>query len=624
MLAHNSIRCIVIVLLFQVWMTCSHPQCNDFRAPFASQGLFCSAVEIGNLTCCAPALQQQLEQHLSNFFLTPSCLAIVEELICVQCHPYAEHVFTTPNDGLYPGLCPSQCQKLQLACMNETVPVGLDLVVSVSASPSFCQPFMAEDAGYCYPDTPAINQSTVDITSNDHLCLQPVSSAWQNAISLVQPDDGMNRLAVIEQRGVVWMVDEQDMERRYAFLDLRSRTTALSKGDERGLHSIAFHPEFRTNGRFYVIYYRTLLNREELATFTSTSDLMYGVRSSGSVILTVDQPYKNHNGGTLLFDSTGMLLVTFGDGGGAGDPVQSGQDKNSHLGSILRLNVTATLSYTIPTDNPFLNTDAARSEIYAWGLRNPWRCSIDRVTDRLICGDVGQNKYEEVIVVNSGDNHGWRAWEGSSCYDNALCNTVPNIAPVYEYAHTTGHRSITGGHVYRGCEYPLLQGSYVFGDFVSGTLFVLDSESNATHWQGKPVNTGDSDVCVGDLSGIQGHSILSLGEDLQGNLYVLATTSPSLKAHPQQPNTGIYKLVDPRLRNPSCNISTAITSGRQFPDVGQLPTQPPSDGSQVPTRRGLDRNDVWALVGSVVAVVGLVAGVIFVTARARLRWGCYS
>ena len=266
-----------------------HPQCNDFRAPFqASEDGFCSHVEVGDLSCCPSALQRHLDARASQAKLSPSCLQVVKRVLCIQCHPYAEHIFTTPNDGLYPGLCPVQCQELQLECLNEAIPLGLNLSVTVTSSSSFCEPFVADDAGYCYPDTPAINQDTIHVTNDGHLCLQPVSTGWYNALALVQPNDGLHRLAVIEQQGLVWMVDEADMQQRYMFLDLRPMITQSlrTRGDERGLLSIVFHPEFRDNRLFYV-HHSGVDDVVFVAEYQATSDFKYGDPATRRVVLSV-------------------------------------------------------------------------------------------------------------------------------------------------------------------------------------------------------------------------------------------------------------------------------------------------------------------------------------------------
>eukprot|EP00730_Choanoeca_flexa_P019873 TRINITY_DN9721_c0_g1_i2.p1 TRINITY_DN9721_c0_g1~~TRINITY_DN9721_c0_g1_i2.p1 ORF type:complete len:674 (+),score=122.59 TRINITY_DN9721_c0_g1_i2:61-2082(+) len=539
----------------------AHPQCNDYQAPFkASPGGFCRSLELGGLTCCTNDHQQQLERHLANFTLSSECRQLVEKLICIDCHPYAEHVFTTPNHGRLPGLCPSECRAFQQACGGETVPLSLSVNVTVrdTSDESFCTAFTAEDAGYCYPAAPALNSSQIEISGDRQLCTERVSSLWDRPIALLQPDDGLHRLAVAEQSGVIWMIGLNDMEKRYVYLDMRSQMSPLRfRGDERGLLSIAFHPEYKQNGRFFVMRYEQQgVDRIALLEYASTSDLFYGIAASKRVVLEIGQPLRNHNGGTLIFDTSGMLLFSSGDGGGAGDNAGgskgNAQDHSNLLGVMVRINVTeqgTNPSYTVPTDNPFVGVEGHRDEIWATGLRNPWRCSLDQTSDKLICGDVGQNKYEEVDVIHRGANYGWRGWEGNDCFDAALCNGINNTRPVFTYAHSTGHRSITGGHIYRGCEYPLLAGKYIFGDYVSGALFIADPNNITAdgHWEGGAVVTGDPQICLSDASeAMVGKDIMSFGQDLAGNVYVLARTYSS----GSDTTASIYKVVDPRLRSP--------------------------------------------------------------------------
>jgi hypothetical protein len=333
------------------------------------------------------------------------------------------------------------------------------------------------------------------------------------------------------------------MQERYVFLDLRRENIMERSLSERGLLSIVFHPNYRSNGLFY-IYHTPFSGVTVLAEYGSTSNLHYANAQTRRVLLTIAQPKINHNGGTLLFDRAGMLLLGLGDGGGTGDPYGYAQDKSELLGSVLRIDVTpsADKAYSIPSDNPFTGVASVRGEVFAIGMRSPWRCSIDRLTDQLLCGDVGGAQREKIVAINSNSNHGWPIWEGSLCSGGAACNTTTVDTPLFEYDHEAGHRSVTGGYVYRGCQYPLLNGSYVFGDWSSGAMFVL----NASDWQGGAVQTGNKSVCIGsdDQEGILGKNILSFAEDLRGNLFVLV--APVRDAFLGE--TVIYRVTDPRLR----------------------------------------------------------------------------
>ncbi|XP_026306746.1 HHIP-like protein 1 [Piliocolobus tephrosceles] len=207
-----------------------------------------------------------------------------------------------------------------------------------------------------------------------------------------------------------------------------------------------------------------------------------GPLSSFRILLEVKEPASNHNGGQLLFGDDGYLYIFTGDGGMAGDPFGTfgnAQNKSALLGKVLRIDVDRKergLPYGIPPDNPFVGDPAAQPEVYALGVRNMWRCSFDRGDPasgagrgRLFCGDVGQNKFEEVDLVERGGNYGWRAREGFECYDRSLCanSSLNDVLPIFAYPHTIG-KSVTGGYVYRGCEYPNLNGLYIFGDFMTG------------------------------------------------------------------------------------------------------------------------------------------------------------
>lgn len=243
----------------------------------------------------------------------------------------------------------------------------------------------------------------------------------------------------------------------------------------------------------------------------------------------------NHNGGDLLFDEAGMLLLFTGDGGSGGDPHGlhgNGQDPTSLLGKALRIDVSDTsVAYKIPSDNPFVGDFAADDRIWALGLRNPWRCTRDDATGNIFCGDVGQSAHEEVNIVVRGGNYGWRGREGPSCYNNDPQCTKPNLRdPIFSYTHSTFGKSVTGGFVYRGCVYPELYGTYLFADYVSRRVFALrrsntTAEVNSTQaWDFEEVQFGSPDGCPAPLRGLQDRPhILSFGQDEAGDLYMLTT-----------------------------------------------------------------------------------------------------
>ncbi|HXG38385.1 MAG TPA: PQQ-dependent sugar dehydrogenase [Bacteroidota bacterium] len=301
--------------------------------------------------------------------------------------------------------------------------------------------------------------------------------SFTNPVDLQDPRDGTNRLFVVEQAGVIKVfANSFATTSSRVFLDIRSR---IRSGGEMGLLGLAFHPNFRTNGFFFINYtwqsdsLRTNISRFRVsATNPDSAD-----PSSEVVLLTVTQPFTNHNGGQLSFGPDGYLYIALGDGGSGGDPLNNAQNLRSLLGKILRIDVntpTSSRNYGIPPDNPFMgNTQGYREEIYAYGLRNPWRFSFDPPTGRLWAGDVGQVTREEIDIIEKGKNYGWRIMEGSLCYNPPSgCNTAGLELPVWEYGRTLGI-SVTGGFVYRGSRNPELVGAYVYGDFGSGRIWSL-------------------------------------------------------------------------------------------------------------------------------------------------------
>jgi glucose/arabinose dehydrogenase len=298
------------------------------------------------------------------------------------------------------------------------------------------------------------------------LAARLVASGLRSPLDLQSAPGDRERLYVVEQGGRVRVIRGGQLQPA-AFLDVSDR---VSTGGERGLLGLAFHPQFAANRRFYVNY----TNRQgathvaELrATSADAAD-----PASERVLLVVPQPFANHNGGALAFDRGGRLLIALGDGGSGGDPLSAGQSLDTLLGKILRIDVDSGSPYAVPPDNPFLGTPGAQPELWAYGLRNPFKIAVDRATGDLYIGDVGQNRVEEIDVGlasrGGGENYGWRLLEGSQCFDPPSgCDRAGTTLPVYEYSHAEGC-SVTGGVVYRGCRMPDLAGTYFFADFCSG------------------------------------------------------------------------------------------------------------------------------------------------------------
>ncbi|MEE9132697.1 MAG: PQQ-dependent sugar dehydrogenase [Gemmatimonadota bacterium] len=346
------------------------------------------------------------------------------------------------------------------------------------------------------------------------LAVEIVASGFSNPIYLTAPAVDP-RLFVVEQSGRIKIV-ESGQVRAAPFLDITDR---VSSGGERGLFSVAFHPQYGSNGFFYVNY--TDSNGDSrIERYSVTGDPDIADPNSAKLIISLQQPFSNHNGGLVVFGSDGMLYIGLGDGGSGGDPQGHGQNTSTLLGSLLRIDVDGGDPYAVPLDNPFIGGGGA-GEIWAYGLRNPWRFSFDRVANQLYIADVGQNAWEEVDVVSASEaglNYGWNSMEGSQCFATDPCDATDLVLPALEYGRSEGC-SVTGGYVYRGSAIPGIQGHYFYSDYCSGFLrsfrFTAGSVSDEREWD------------VGDLG-----SVLSFGQDADGELYVLSG------------NGNLYRLVE--------------------------------------------------------------------------------
>jgi glucose/arabinose dehydrogenase len=346
-------------------------------------------------------------------------------------------------------------------------------------------------------------------TSLNSISLTPVVSGLSSPVDLQATDDGSGRLFVVEQAGTIRILHAGALLAK-PFLDIRPRVTFSG---EMGPLGVAFHPAFAQNQRFYVNYVRTL-GTGQLQTViaeyrVSTADANQADPASERILLTVNQPFANHKGGQLAFGPDQFLYIGLGDGGSEGDPQGNGQNLQTLLGKMLRIDIdhaTGARPYAIPADNPFVGL-AALPEIWAYGLRNPFRFSFDSATGRLFVGDAGQDLFEEVDLLQKGANLGWSVMEGLHCFKPATgCDTSGLLLPIAEYGHAEGV-AVIGGYVYRGSSIPALAGSFVFGDFGSGTIWRLTQDASGA-WQR-----------VRLLSG--GPNISSFGRDLAGELYVI-------------------------------------------------------------------------------------------------------
>ena len=309
---------------------------------------------------------------------------------------------------------------------------------------------------------------------------------FEDPVGIYHAGDGSNRIFILEQQGQIKVFDNDiDVTDVQTFLDIRSIVDQDGGYTEEGLLGLAFHPNYTENGYFYVNYTSHNPRRNVIARYSVSSnnpnEADYG---SSQIILEVNQPYTNHNGGQIEFGPDGYMYITFGDGGSAGDPLGHGQNLLTLLGSLIRIdvNTTGNLNYAIPPDNPFVAQDNAQPEIYAYGLRNMWRFSWDPETEFLWGADVGQYEYEEINIIEAGGNYGWNIMEGTSCYNSSTCDEEGLEPPVWEYElYVDGVCSITGGYVYRGSSLWSLTGKYIYGDWCTGDIWAFTHTENGNH-----------------------------------------------------------------------------------------------------------------------------------------------
>lgn len=336
--------------------------------------------------------------------------------------------------------------------------------------------------------------------------LELAGSGFSAPVFVTAPPGDTLRLFVVEQSGLIRIV-RADTTLTAPFLDLVDSITTV--GGEQGLLGLAFHPQYATNGYLFVHYSNqagdTRIVRYQVSAAPDVAD-----PASASPVLSVAQPFPNHNGGMIAFGPDGYLYIALGDGGSGGDPQGHGQNSGSLLGKILRIDVDGAAPYAVPPTNPFVGVAGSRGEIWSLGLRNPWRFSFDRADGTMYIGDVGQNQIEEIDVEPSGAggrNYGWNITEGDGCYSAAVCSVAGLTAPVHQYTHADGC-SVTGGYVYRGTRMPALQGTYFYADYCGGWV-------RSFRWQGAQA------VEHRDWAALAGGNISSFGQDGRGELYVV-------------------------------------------------------------------------------------------------------
>ncbi len=349
------------------------------------------------------------------------------------------------------------------------------------------------------------------------LKLTSITAGLKGPLYVTHNRDDNGMLFVVEQDGLIKIV-ANGAARAEPFLDVSGLVSR--DGSERGLLGMAFHPDYSQNGYFY-INYTALDGKNTIARYQVSSDSFYTANpDSGLIVLAVEDPYPNHNAGQLAFGPDGYLYIGMGDGGSAGDTQGNGQNPKALLGKMLRLDVNGSEPYSIPPDNPFTANETLAPEVWAWGLRNPWRYSFDRATGDLYIADVGQNQWEEVNFQpadsSGGENYGWNYFEGTHPYDGQP-SPEGLVMPIAEYNHSDGC-SVTGGYVYRGQLLPALAGAYVFGDFCSGAVWKTERDENGG-WQ--TTRLMDS-----------GRVISSFGEDAAGELYLVDYNGELLRFEP--------------------------------------------------------------------------------------------
>lgn len=344
------------------------------------------------------------------------------------------------------------------------------------------------------------------------LSFEPFAAGLGNLTFLTHAGDGTGLLYAVEQAGAVRVIERDGSIRPQPLIDIGDRVSA---GGERGLLGLAFHPDYAQNGRLFLHYTDT--NRNTAVSEFSRVAEAQADPASERRIFSLEQPFGNHNGGMLAFGPDGYLYISLGDGGGAGDPLGAGQDLATPLGKILRIDVDVDVEgespYAIPPDNPFVGQEDARPEIWALGLRNPWRLSFDRGTGALVIADVGQGEWEEINVQPpgaAGRNYGWSIMEGPACFAQADCASSGLVPPVAWYPLDGGRCAVVGGYTYRGSQHPVLHGAYLFADHCTGLVWAFDLATALDDGQPTAPEVGSA-----------GLRPSAFGEDEDGELYLV-------------------------------------------------------------------------------------------------------
>jgi hypothetical protein len=406
-----------------------------------------------------------------------------------------------------------------------------------------------------------VDVSTASMQETAAIRLDPVVSGLSSPVFVTNAGDGSGRLFIVEQGGRIKVLQSGESSPTI-FLNIVGQVLS---GGERGLLGLTFHPQYEANGRFFVNYTRRPDGATVISEYRVSGANPNVADPAETVLLTILQPFSNHNGGMVEFGPDGYLYIGMGDGGSGNDPGNRAQNINDLLGKILRIDVdvpNGATPYSSPPTNPFFGSIPGRAEIYAYGFRNPWRFSFDRRTGDLYTGDVGQNAREEIDIVTLGGNYGWRVFEGSRCTNNdrTLCNPSNYVAPIAEYNNpgTNQRCSITGGYVYRGSRRSLPFGAYVFADYCTGEILMLESQAQSV---------------LMDTN----FNISSFGEDEAGEIYVVGIggivqriTSTAPPPPPPPPDFAVESaLVRKRSSGEALDPVTVKNNGKKYEVVVQ-------------------------------------------------------
>lgn len=409
------------------------------------------------------------------------------------------------------------------------------------------------------------------IVNSQSFSLEEFATGLSNPVEITNAND--NRLFVVQQNGIIKIIQPNGSVNSADFLNI---STKITFGGERGLLGLAFHPQYATNGYFFVYYNQVTTGNIIVSRYTVSSNPNVANDTTEKIILNIYKPYDNHNGGSMHFAPDGNLWIVTGDGGSGGDPGNNAQNKNSLLGKMLRIDINATGSYNIPAGNPFIGTaiDGA-DEVWSYGLRNAWKFSFDLATGNALIADVGQGAIEEINknpLTTAGINYGWRCYEGNSPFSTTGCAAPTTMTfPVDVYDHSGGKCSITGGYVYRGSQNPSLQGKYFFADYCSQQIGTLDS-NNAITWTTAYANNNFS----------------TFGEDFQKELYVAAVnngkiykiTTTSLGTQENvfnelriHPNPASERVFVEGLKDPNAKVELYSSEGKKVLDEIKLDSE---------------------------------------------------